>query len=171
MINMVFFSQIFFNRISCTDILLSFLESISPTFYWRNCANIFAQIKSLTFTASTKKLRAKLKYKKGAREMLVKLTPCQTKCYLISCTKHILLKIQRNPSRGIFCSWFCNVGCCNIFFTRIWIKVILFPDLYLESVSAQKAREDEAHFQAVAHLSGEDIGRGPDNPFEGPILK
>jgi len=50
-------------------------ESISPTFYWRNCANILAQIKSLTFTASTKKLRAKLSYEKGARKMLVKLTP------------------------------------------------------------------------------------------------
>jgi hypothetical protein len=31
--------------------------------------------KSLTFTASTKKLSAELKYKKGARKMLVKLTP------------------------------------------------------------------------------------------------
>jgi hypothetical protein len=50
-------------------------ESISPTFYWRNCANILAQIKSLTFTASTKTLRAKLSYEKGARKMLVKLTP------------------------------------------------------------------------------------------------
>jgi hypothetical protein len=50
-------------------------ESISPTFYWRNCANILAQIKSLTSTASTKKLRAKLLYEKGARIMLVKLTP------------------------------------------------------------------------------------------------
>jgi hypothetical protein len=40
-----------------------------------NCANILAQIKSLTFTASTKKLRAKLSYEKGARKMLVKLTP------------------------------------------------------------------------------------------------
>jgi hypothetical protein len=40
------------------------LESISPTFYWRNCANILAQIKSLTFTASTKKLRAKLSCEK-----------------------------------------------------------------------------------------------------------
>jgi hypothetical protein len=45
--------------------------SISPTFYWRNCANILAQIKSLTFTASTKKLRAKLSYEKGARKMLL----------------------------------------------------------------------------------------------------
>jgi hypothetical protein len=52
-----------------------FLESISPTFYRRNCANILAQIKSLTFTASTKKLRAKLSYKKGTYKMLVKLTP------------------------------------------------------------------------------------------------
>jgi hypothetical protein len=50
-------------------------ESISPTFGWRNCANILAQIKSLTFTASTKKLRTKLLYEKGVRKMLVKLTP------------------------------------------------------------------------------------------------
>jgi hypothetical protein len=50
-------------------------ESISPTFYWRNCANILAQIRSLTFTASTKKLRTKLSYEKGARIMLMKLTP------------------------------------------------------------------------------------------------
>jgi hypothetical protein len=49
-------------------------ESISPTFYWRNCANILAQIKSLTSTASTKKLRAILSYEKGARRTLVKLT-------------------------------------------------------------------------------------------------
>jgi hypothetical protein len=38
------------------------------------CANIIAPIKSLTFTASTKKLRAKLSYKKAARKMLVKWT-------------------------------------------------------------------------------------------------
>jgi hypothetical protein len=35
-----------------------------------SCAN-----KKLTFTASTKKLRAKLSYEKGERKMLVKLTP------------------------------------------------------------------------------------------------
>jgi hypothetical protein len=100
------------------------------------------------------------------------ILPCQTIFCLICCTKHILLKIQRNPFRGIFCSVFSNGGVDKkSFFTRIRIKGILFPDLYLESVSAQKAREDEAHFEAVAHLSGEDIGRGPDNPFEGPILK
>jgi hypothetical protein len=52
---------------------LGLKESISPTFYWRNCTNILAQIKSLTFTASAKKLRAKLLYVKGARKMLVKL--------------------------------------------------------------------------------------------------
>jgi hypothetical protein len=49
-------------------------ESISPTFYERICSNILAQIKSLTFTASIKKLCAKLLYKKAAHEMLVKLT-------------------------------------------------------------------------------------------------
>ncbi len=52
-------------------------ESISPTFYWRNCANTLAQIQSLTFTASTTKLSAKVSYEKGARKMLVKLTPGQ----------------------------------------------------------------------------------------------
>jgi hypothetical protein len=51
------------------------LESISSTFLKRICANILAPIKSLTFTASTKKLCAKLLYKKVARKMLVKLTP------------------------------------------------------------------------------------------------
>ncbi len=40
------------------------LESISPTFYERICANIVAQIISLTFTASTKKLSTKLSYEK-----------------------------------------------------------------------------------------------------------
>jgi hypothetical protein len=54
--------------------LLKDKESISPTFYERNCANFFALIKSLTFTSSTKKLRAKLLYKKAVRKMLVKLT-------------------------------------------------------------------------------------------------
>ncbi len=52
------------------------LMSISPTFYKRLCAYILAPIKCLTFTASTKKLRAKLSYEKAARNMLVKLTPC-----------------------------------------------------------------------------------------------
>jgi hypothetical protein len=47
------------------------LESISPTFYKRICANILAPKKSLTFTASTKKLRAKLSYEKAVRKMLV----------------------------------------------------------------------------------------------------
>jgi hypothetical protein len=37
------------------------------------------QIKSFTFTASTKRLRAKLLYKKGARKMLLKLTPDRRK--------------------------------------------------------------------------------------------
>jgi hypothetical protein len=50
------------------------LELISPTFYKRICANILAPRKSLTFSASTKKLRAKLTYKKAVRKMLVKLT-------------------------------------------------------------------------------------------------
>jgi hypothetical protein len=51
------------------------LESISPTFKKRICANILAPIKSLTFPVSTKKLRTKLSYEKAARKMLVKLTP------------------------------------------------------------------------------------------------
>jgi hypothetical protein len=50
-------------------------ESIPTTFFERNCAIFFAPIKSLTFTSSTKKLRAKLFYKKAASKMLVKLTP------------------------------------------------------------------------------------------------
>ncbi len=53
----------------------TFLESISPTHYERICANILAPIKSLTFIASTKKLRAKLLHEKAARKMLVKLSP------------------------------------------------------------------------------------------------
>jgi hypothetical protein len=50
----------------------------------RICANILAQIKSLTFAESTKKLRAILSYKKGARKMLVKLTP----------DRHFVLRIR-----------------------------------------------------------------------------
>jgi hypothetical protein len=50
-------------------------ESISPTFLKRICTNILAPIKSLTFTASTKKLGAKHSYEKVAHKMLVKLTP------------------------------------------------------------------------------------------------
>jgi hypothetical protein len=42
------------------------MESISPTFYERNCADFLAPIKSLTFTSSTKKLCAKLLYEKAA---------------------------------------------------------------------------------------------------------
>jgi hypothetical protein len=44
-------------------------------FYERICANILVQIKSLTFTASKKKLCAQLLVEKGAHKMLVKLTP------------------------------------------------------------------------------------------------
>jgi hypothetical protein len=51
------------------------LESILPTFYECNWANFLAPIKSLTFTASTKKLRPKPLHKKVAHKMLVKLTP------------------------------------------------------------------------------------------------
>jgi hypothetical protein len=47
---------------------------ISPTFYKRICANILVPVKSLTFTASTKKLHVKLPYEKAACKMLVKLT-------------------------------------------------------------------------------------------------
>jgi hypothetical protein len=54
-------------------------ELISPTFYKCICTNILAPIKSLTFTASSKKLHAKLSYDKAARKMLVKLTPEQKK--------------------------------------------------------------------------------------------
>ncbi len=50
------------------------MKSILPTFYEHICTNILAQIKSLTFTASIKKLCAKLSYEKAARKMLVKLT-------------------------------------------------------------------------------------------------
>ncbi len=39
-------------------------ESISPTFKERICTNIIAQMKSLTFTARTKKFTAKHLYKK-----------------------------------------------------------------------------------------------------------
>ncbi len=65
----------FEDKCTCPMYLKKLLESISSTFYWRTCANILAQIKSLTFTTSTKKLCAKLSYIKGARKMLVKLTP------------------------------------------------------------------------------------------------
>ncbi len=57
------------------ELSLNQLESISPTFYKCICANILAPIKSLTFTASTKKLRTKLSYEKALCKMLVKLTP------------------------------------------------------------------------------------------------
>jgi hypothetical protein len=50
-------------------------ESILPTFYKHICASILAPIKSFTFTASTKKIRAKLSYEKASLKMLVKLTP------------------------------------------------------------------------------------------------
>ncbi len=66
-------------------------ESISPTFYWRNCANILAQIKSLTLTASTKKLRVKLSYEKGARKMLVKLTQGRVSFMQISFSEYFML--------------------------------------------------------------------------------
>jgi hypothetical protein len=52
-------------------------ESISSTFFERICTIFFAPIKSLTLTSSTKKIRAKLLYKKAAHEMLVKLTQGQ----------------------------------------------------------------------------------------------
>ncbi len=55
--------------------LFAHLESISPTFYERICTNILVPIKNLTFTANTKKLRAKLLYEKATCKMLVKLTP------------------------------------------------------------------------------------------------
>jgi hypothetical protein len=50
-------------------------ESISPTFYTRIYANILVPIKSLTFTASTKKLCANLFYEKATHKMLVKMSP------------------------------------------------------------------------------------------------
>ncbi len=50
-------------------------ESISPTFFELNWANFLVPIKSLTFTSSTKKLRAKLLFKKAAGKILVKLAP------------------------------------------------------------------------------------------------
>ncbi len=66
--------------ISCRSSLVSAaLQSISPTFYERNCTNCLAYIKCLTFTSSTKKLCAKLSYKKAVCKMLVKLTPTRHK--------------------------------------------------------------------------------------------
>jgi hypothetical protein len=50
-------------------------QIFAPTFYEGICANILVQIKSLTFTACTKMLSAKLLYEKAARKMLLKLTP------------------------------------------------------------------------------------------------
>ncbi len=43
-------------------------DSISPTFYELNCANVHVPIKSLTFTSSTKKLHGKLSYVRAARK-------------------------------------------------------------------------------------------------------
>ncbi len=69
-------SQTFILRNGCwLAAATTYLEPISTTFYEHNCANFIAPIKSLTFTSSTKKLRAKLSYKKAACKMLVKLTP------------------------------------------------------------------------------------------------
>jgi hypothetical protein len=52
-----------------------FKKSISPTFYECICADILVPKKVQTLNVSTKKLRAKLLYKKAAHKMLVKLTP------------------------------------------------------------------------------------------------
>ncbi len=52
-----------------------YLESISPTFYERICANILLPNKVQTQNGSTKKLCAKVLYKKAARKMLMKMTP------------------------------------------------------------------------------------------------
>jgi hypothetical protein len=61
---------------SCPTLpVFSVLESISPTFYERSCANVLVPVTSLTFTSSKKKLCTKLLYKKDAHKMLVKLTP------------------------------------------------------------------------------------------------
>jgi hypothetical protein len=57
-------------------IVVTMATVISPTFYERNCANYLAPVKNLTFSSRTKKLSAKLLYKKAALEMLMKLTPC-----------------------------------------------------------------------------------------------
>ena len=40
----------------------------------------------------------------------------------------------------------------------------------LESISQKKASEDEADLEAVAHLSGEDVGWRPNNSLELTIL-
>jgi hypothetical protein len=50
------------------------LESISPTYYVQFLHQYFCTKKVQTLNLSTKKLRAKLLYKKAARKMLVKLT-------------------------------------------------------------------------------------------------
>ncbi len=50
-------------------------ESISPTYYVQLLRRYFCAKKVQTLNLSTKKLGAKLSYKKAARIMLVKLTP------------------------------------------------------------------------------------------------
>ncbi len=69
----IFFLLNFFSHIY-------FLESISPTFCERNCANFFAPVKNLTFPSITKKFCTKLLYKKDVHKMLMKLTPSRTFC-------------------------------------------------------------------------------------------
>ncbi len=73
---------------------MTLLESISPTFYERNCTNFLVQVKNLTFTSSTKKLRTKHSYEKATRKMLMKMTPIQHKKML-----SVLKRYQSFPTR------------------------------------------------------------------------
>ncbi len=100
------------------------LESISPTFYKHICANILAQIKSLTFTASTKRLRAKLLYKKAARKMLVKLTPADN--------HHLILLIRWSTKGEIFRFNYSFSNHCRIFFVEFvysFVNYVYLPSL------------------------------------------
>jgi hypothetical protein len=65
--------QFFLLKFTAFHFQLCHQWSISPTFYKPICANILVSIKSLTFTASTKKLLVKLLYEKAARKIPVKL--------------------------------------------------------------------------------------------------
>ncbi len=114
------------------------LKSISPTFYKRICANILAPIKSWTFTASTKKLRAKLLYKKPARKMLVKLTPTDTKLVgKMWWSVPLMLKWVENSVVYLYC--IVNVKCipelCSPWTPSEWCSelVRLFPVKQKES--------------------------------------
>jgi hypothetical protein len=72
----------------------TFTCAFTPIFLRQySCVNILAPIKSLTFTASTKKLCAKLSYEKGPRKMLVKLTQGLLKSVVI----HLQITMDAPP--------------------------------------------------------------------------